>query len=274
MKLKSLNEINQEFYTDWMTNRQETENSAVDTTEPITIKIDPPEVSFNEPDLDELYIRALNRLNDTNKISQNKEKQEIKKEKKKRRNIFAVISDVLFYLAIFTILIVILTSGQKDGAPKMFMGLAYFTVVSPSMQEEIPKGSLIFVKQTDPRELNIGDNITFMKDANTTVTHKITDIYDNYLDSGVRGFQTKGVNNVDPDKEIVHEESIVGKVIIILPGVGAAIAALRANIYIVFIIFGLCIALSFLLRALFANPDKSKKSEKMERGERPETAIN
>jgi signal peptidase I len=118
------------------------------------------------------------------------------KSNKKRRGIFSVISDILFYIAIFTVVVVILISGEQGGKPRMYMGYSYFTVLTGSMQQELPKGSLILVKQTDPKELNVGDNITFIKDAATSVTHKIIDIYDNYDNSGMRGFKTKGARTV------------------------------------------------------------------------------
>jgi len=181
-----------------------------------------------------------------------------KQAEKKKRGIVAVISDILFYLAILTVLVSVLTSGQ-NGAPKMFMGYSYFTVLTSSMHDEIPRGSFIIVHKTDPRKLNTGDNITYMRDASTSVTHKINKIYENYRNSGTRGFQTKGVNNAEPDREIVYEANIVGKVILAIPGAGAVISALRADIYIVFIIFILCVILSFLIRILFANPKKKTK---------------
>jgi len=170
---------------------------------------------------------------------------------KKPRTLFTAISDILFYLAIFTVMLTILSSGANDGEPGMFMGYSYFTVLTSSMQDEIPKDSLILVRRKDAGELKVGDNITYMRDSNTTVTHKIINIYDDYQNSGVKRFQTKGVNNSTPDKEIVCEADIVGKVIFVLPGAGAAISYLRENIYIAFIIFGLFIALSLLIRRLF-----------------------
>ena len=177
-----------------------------------------------------------------------------KKAKKKRRGILAAISDIVFYLAIMTVLFAAVTSGAKEGAPKMVMGYSYFTVLTSSMENEIPKGSLIFVRHTDPQKLEKGDNITYMRDANTTVTHKIINVYENYENSGARGFRTKGVNNTDPDKDIVYAGNVVGKVILVFPGVGPAISYFQANIYIVFVIFGLCVAFSFLLRLLFVKP--------------------
>jgi len=191
------------------------------------------------------------------KIKNNQKTEKIEKIEKiknpvKKRNVFSFISDALFYLAILTVMIAILTSGTKEGAPKTFMGkYAYFTVLTQSMQNEIPKGSFILVKNIDPHELQIGDNITFMRDATTSVTHKINDIYENYNDSGSRGFQTKGTNNANPDSEIIYEANVVGKVMFHIPKLGAIITELRSNIYIVFIIFGVFIAVSFLLRWLF-----------------------
>ena len=168
----------------------------------------------------------------------------------KKADLFAVISDILFYLAILGVLLSALVTGRSNEAPKMILGYSYFTVLSSSMQAEIPKGSFILVHRTDTQKLVIGDNITFKRDKSTSVTHKITDIFDNYQNSGVRGFQTKGVNNANPDKDIVHEANIIGKVIFVLPVAGAVISYLGANVYIVFVIFGLCILLSFCIRGL------------------------
>lgn len=253
MKLKSLHELNQEFQKEVLAMHQEIEDTELDLMEPAVIETDRLDISKPEPDLNELYERALRRLKN------NGEEKKNRKDIKKKRNIFAVISDLFFYLAIFTVLIAIFTSWPKEGSPNMLMGYAYFTVASSSMQKEIPKGSLIFVKKTEAQNLNIGDNITFIKeDGIDTITHKIVDIYDNYLGSGARGFQTKGVNNPDPDKNIVHAENIVGKVVTVLPGLGAAVSAIRSNIYIIFIIFGLFVVLSFLIRALFAGSAKLK----------------
>ena len=179
--------------------------------------------------------------------------QKVSNTPKKHKGVFGIISDILFYLVILMILLAIITSGPKQEEPKTFMGYSYFTVLTTSMQDELPKGSFIVVKHTDPKDLKIGDNITFMRDSTTSVTHKIIGIYENYEDSGMRAFQTKGVNNDDPDKEIVYEKDIVGKVVFHIPGMGATIFFISEKIYIVFIIFGLCVIVSLLIRTSFSN---------------------
>jgi len=174
--------------------------------------------------------------------------------------VFAYISNIIFYLAIALIILTVLTSGTDTGMPKTIFGYSYFTVVSHSMQNEIPKGSFILVKSVDSSGLEVGDTITYMQDRNT-VTHKIVGIFENYYSGGTRGFQTQGVNNANPDSEIVHSSSIVGKVVFVLPGAGALMAYLSANVYIVFIIFGLCVIISFCIRGILAKP-AAKKNKK------------
>jgi len=223
--------------------------------EPITIKADAfddmkDDVSIN---IDE-YIRIFDEQHETDNKSVNPPKKQ-----KKQKKIFVLISDLIFYFAIAAVMFSVLASGPNGGEPRVFMGYSYFTVLTGSMQDEIPKGSFILVHSTDPQKLKVGDNITFMLNANTTVTHKIINIYENYENSGARGFQTKGVNNSSPDKDIVFEANVVGKVIFSVPMVGAIISSLKNNIFVVFIMFGLCIALSFFLRILFAKPKTQRQ---------------
>ena len=174
----------------------------------------------------------------------------------KGRGTFTSISDMLFSLAIIMILFVVLVPGSDDGIPKSMFNYSYYTVETPSMQDEIPQGSFILVKSIDPQKLRIGDNITFLAEHNTAVTHKIVAIYENYDNSGAIGVQTQGVNNANPDREIVHEASIVGKVVFVVPVFGTVLSYLSDNVFLVFTIFGLCVLLSFLLRGKFTKPAK------------------
>ena len=163
-----------------------------------------------------------------------------RRQKKNRLSTLAVITSAMLYVTLIKILLLALASSQYS----------FFTVVTASMQDEIPKWSLILVRHVDLDELKIGDNITFMRDRTSTVTHKIVDIYEDYENSGAKGYQTKGVNNMEPDNEIVLEESIVGKVVFTLPVIGAAVSWLGDHIYIEFAIFGACIVLSLAIRII------------------------
>ena len=140
---------------------------------------------------------------------------------------------------------------EMHRAPKVLFGYSCFTVLTGSMQDEIPKDSFIIVHKTDPSYLQIGDNITFTKGTGTYVTHKIVDIRENYENSRIRGFQTKGTNNLNPDDDIVFGRDIVGKVVFVLPWVGTAISYLSTHLYVVLIVFVLFMIMSFSLRGLF-----------------------
>ncbi|MCL1849465.1 MAG: signal peptidase I, partial [Clostridiales bacterium] len=166
----------------------------------------------------------------------------------KKRGVVAILSDILFYTAILAVLFSAVVANPDKGNPRVIMGYSYYTVLTTSMQSEIPKGSFILVRQTDPGELQIGDTITFMRDRSVTVTHKIVGIVEAMEEGEARGFQTKGVNNANPDKEIVRGENVIGKVVLVIPAMGAVISYLNANIFLVFIMYGLCIILSFCIR--------------------------
>ena len=242
MALKTLEELNRDFLIEGPTQEQKTKY------QPIT------------PCVIEVELPRTTRLRGAEKrgsgTPESCKEQTKPKRPKKKRGLFTAISDMLFSLAIIMILFVVLIPSSDGGAPKMIFDYSYFTVLSPSMQDEIPQGSFILVKQVDPLKLKKGDNITFMVDRNTSVTHKIIDIYENYNSSEARGFQTQGVNNINPDPDIVYEANIVGKVVFVLPAVGAILSNLAANAFLVFIIFSLCVLLSFFLRGLFPIPVK------------------
>ena len=109
-------------------------------------------------------------------------------------------------------------SGNKV---KVVFGYSMFNVVSPSMQDELPVGSLIIIKETDAGMLQVGDNITFFSDdpdvpsdnyGNRIVTHKIMEIINND-DGSLFGFVSKGVNNPVEDPYPVRAENVIGKVV-------------------------------------------------------------
>ncbi|ARV47370.1 signal peptidase I [Bacillus subtilis] len=119
-----------------------------------------------------------------------------------------LISNIL-YVIIFTLIIVltlvVISTRSSGGEPAVF-GYTLKSVLSGSMEPEFNTGSLILVKEiTDVKELQKGDVITFMQDANTAVTHRIIDMTkqgDHLL------FKTKGDNNAAPDSTLVSDENV------------------------------------------------------------------
>lgn len=100
-------------------------------------------------------------------------------------------------------------------------GLSPFSVLSGSMEPELPVGSLIYVKPVDPTEVHVGEAITFRLGSGTLVTHEVYEI-----DASAREFKTHGIANVDaqgnisPDAAPVPWSSLVGSVVACVPLLG------------------------------------------------------
>ncbi|MGF7532616.1 signal peptidase I [Bacillus mexicanus] len=115
----------------------------------------------------------------------------------------------ILYVVILTLIIVltlvVISTRSSGGEPAIF-GYTLKSVMSGSMEPEFNTGSLILVKEiTDVKELQKGDVITFMQNANTAVTHRIIDMTkqgDHLL------FKTKGDNNAAADSALVPDENV------------------------------------------------------------------
>lgn len=123
--------------------------------------------------------------------------------------------------SVFTTLIVIaavILAMLLVGA--RLVGLRVYTVLSGSMEPTYQTGSLIYVKKTDPFQLETGDVITFMLDENTLATHRIAGIVQDEEDPSVIRFRTKGDANEFEDGSLVHYKNVVGVPVFTIPKLG------------------------------------------------------
>lgn len=181
------------------------------------------------------------------------------------------IGDIAFYLFLIVLVVsVALLKGGDSGAPKSLAGFSAFTVLTGSMQDEIPQGSLVITKQTDPQKLQIGDDITYLSSPTTTVTHRIVGIMENYNNTGQRAFETQGIMNAKPDEQPVPAGNVVGKVIFHSHALGQAFTVLSEHWLIFLILLVLIVALIKVLKVVFGhsrqetNTESSKKERKKE----------
>ena len=100
------------------------------------------------------------------------------------------------------------------------IGFEVYTVVSGSMEPEIPVGSLVYVKEIDPFKLKSRDVISYLVSENTIVTHRVTEIVPDPEDPSVIRFRTKGDANDVEDAGLVHGKNIIGKVRFHIPLLG------------------------------------------------------
>ncbi len=182
---------------------------------------------------------------------------------KKKKSGWSVAGNLFFYVMIFALVIgAFLYKSGSGGQPTMVAGYSAFTVLTSSMEDVYPKGSLIVTKRVEPEELKVGDDITYMISETSSVTHRIVGIMENYQDTGERAFETKGTRNEKADKDPVSAVNVVGKVIFCSKPMGAAANFVSANwpilLFSMAVLGGLVAFLKWNFRSEDA-PDKKAK---------------
>lgn len=153
----------------------------------------------------------------------------VRKKSGKKRAV-SILGNVLFYAVLICIVVgAFLAKSGSGGQPTVIAGYSAFTVLSSSMEDTYPKGSLIITHSVDANTLEIGDDITYMASATSSITHRIISITENYLGTGARGFETQGTMNENPDKEPVAAANVVGKVVFCSKVLGQAATFVSAN---------------------------------------------
>ncbi len=136
--------------------------------------------------------------------------------------------DLAYYVLLAALVVgAFLFRGVGGGQPVSLLGFSAMQVLTTSMGEELPQGSLIVVRSVDPNSLKLGDDITYLAGQNTTITHRIIDITENYSGSGQRAFLTQGVANSEPDSLRIPAANVVGKVIFHSLYLGLALGFVR-----------------------------------------------
>ncbi|TYS17862.1 signal peptidase I [Rossellomorea vietnamensis] len=118
-----------------------------------------------------------------------------------------IVTTILFLVLIFMVFVVV-SSKASGGEPQVF-GHQLKTVLSGSMEPGIKTGSIIAVKPGgDMSRFEKGDVITFQKEKDMLVTHRVTEVIksgDNIM------YKTKGDNNNAEDMNPVLSENVVAE---------------------------------------------------------------
>lgn len=104
--------------------------------------------------------------------------------------------------------------------PRM-LGWHIYTVVSGSMEPTIPTGSLLYIRQAQPQDMDEGDVIAYYggTGSGAVITHRVVE---NRVVMGE--FITKGDANQAADINPVRYANFIGEVVHIIPGAGKAAA--------------------------------------------------
>ncbi len=119
-----------------------------------------------------------------------------------------------------------------------FIGYTPFIVTSGSMQSLYPVGSIIYVKEVAPEEVQVGDSITFYLGGDTIATHQVWQI-----DETARAFRTQGVDNRDADGNIQQDASpvpfdaLIGVPVLCVPKLGVVYDALKGPVGLCAVVF-------------------------------------
>ncbi len=112
------------------------------------------------------------------------------------------------------IMVVLLILAVLLIGPKL-LGFQGYAVLSGSMEPDIPVGSIVYDKEVEPEELEVGDVITYQLSDNTLVTHRIISI-----DESAKEMITKGDANDVEDGAPVSYSNVVGKMSFSIPLIG------------------------------------------------------
>lgn len=172
-------------------------------------------------------------------------------------------------LVVLVVLLAVILVGSR------LAGFKVFTVLSGSMEPTYPTGSLIFVKEVDPFQLQVGDVITFMLDEETIATHRIVDIVPDEEDSTVIRFQTKGDANEAEDAGLVHYKNVIGTPIFSIPKLGYIMNYVQhpPGTYVALAMVAILLLLMLLPDLLFDTKDEKKGKKKFPEGEKNGRAI-
>jgi signal peptidase I len=184
-----------------------------------------------------------------------------KKVKKKQKR-EPDIGDVIHYATLVVLLFAILVFTSTDGVKTIF-GYSFMTVLTGSMQDEIPQGSLVINKKTEPSELKIGDDITYLSGSDVTITHRIIDI--TIDENGMTWFQTQGIMNKYPDVQLISELNVVGKVIFHNYVLGKVLTFMKAYFGLGVIFAAILTGLYYVLKKINADDNENEGTSELDK---------
>ena len=157
-------------------------------------------------------------------------------------------------LVVIVVVVALLLVGAR------LFGLQVYAVLSGSMEPTYHVGSLIYVKDVDPFELESGEVITFMLDENTVATHRIVEVVPDEEDASVVRFRTKGDANENADSSLVHYKNVIGSPVFTIPQLGYVVSYIQnpPGTYVAFSAGAILLLLVFL-PDLFGDDKKKKK---------------
>ena len=132
------------------------------------------------------------------------------------------------------ILLLVIVSCLPLTVPRLF-GYEIYEIVSGSMEPEIPVGSVIYVKNVQPEDIEEEDVIAFWS-GSSVIAHRVMQ---NKVVEGE--FVTKGDANAAEDLKAVSYSELIGRIEYHFPVVGRLMAVYTSNVGKIYVIlFAAC----------------------------------
>ncbi len=181
------------------------------------------------------------------------------------KKVFKIWNGITTVLVTLVVILAILLAGVR------ILGFQVYTVLSGSMEPTYHTGSLIYVKQTDYREIQPGDPITFMLDEKTVATHRVVEVIPDDEDPTVLRYRTKGDANEFEDGKLVHYKNLLGRPVFTIPYLGYVAKYVQSppGCYVA-ISAGAILLLLMFIPDLFASDENKDKKKDKKKDSRPE----
>ena len=141
-----------------------------------------------------------------------------------------------------------------------------------SMEPVYHTGSLIYVRDVDPMEIQPGQVITFMLDEDTVATHRVVEVVPDEIDRSVVRFRTKGDANDAEDGGLVHCNNVLGTPVFTIPQLGYLANYIQKppGMYLAISAGALLLMLVFLPDLFGSDEPEEKKKRRKDKGKRAE----
>ncbi len=130
------------------------------------------------------------------------------------------------------------------------VGLTPFAVLSASMEPQYPVGSLIYVQDVDPADIQPGDAVTFENGAGQVATHQAYEV-----DADAHLIRTQGINNKAADGSLLHDAEpvpfsrVIGVPVACIPVLGYVSAFVTSPTGAFVVIAGVVIVVALIVLA-------------------------
>lgn len=182
------------------------------------------------------------------------------------RKYIKLISNIVFYVLGFLLIMYILLQAFIPQATIKFFGFKPYNVITISMEPVINKNDLIFVKNPKVENLEVGDIITFEADIDYNLEKEIVThyIYSITIEDGERVFRTArhdkitGLPSQTPDIWRLTDDEIIGQYWFRIPKIGLIVSFFQSPFGVATIIVNIIVigAIIYLVKT-----DKKGKAE-------------